>query len=79
MVEECPLTALYGGQRRLHEAGSDAVERLSKQSMKLWTNEQQQQLDLVSLGARRRTSRAYWCASASADMGELEVHHIDIV
>ena len=45
IVEECPLTAFPGGLRRLHEAGPDAVEWLSKLSMKLWEcpNEQQQQ------------------------------------
>ena len=36
IVEECPLTAFPGGLRRLHEAGPDAVEWLSKLSMKLW-------------------------------------------
>ena len=36
IVEECPLTAFPGGLRRLHEAGPDAVECLSKLSMKLW-------------------------------------------
>ena len=35
IVEECPLTAFPGGLRRLHEAGPDAVEWLSKLSMKL--------------------------------------------
>ena len=35
IVEECPLTAFPGGMRRLHEAGPDAVEWLSKLSMKL--------------------------------------------
>ena len=35
IVEECPLTAFSGGLRRLHEAGPDAVEWLSKLSMKL--------------------------------------------
>ena len=36
IVEECPLTAFPGGLRRLHEAGPNAVEWLSKLSMKLW-------------------------------------------
>ena len=36
IVEECPLTAFPGGLRRLHEAGPDAVEWLTKLSMKLW-------------------------------------------
>ena len=36
IVEECLLTALPGGLRRLHEACPDAVEWLSKLSMKLW-------------------------------------------
>ena len=35
VVEECPLTAFPGGLRRLHEAGPDAVEWLSRLSMKL--------------------------------------------
>ncbi len=35
IVEECPLTAFPVGLRRLHEAGPDAVEWLSKLSMKL--------------------------------------------
>ena len=35
IVEECPLTAFPRGLRRLHEAGPDAVEWLSKLSMKL--------------------------------------------
>ena len=35
IVEECPLTAFPGGLRRLHEAGPDALEWLSKLSMKL--------------------------------------------
>ena len=35
IVEECPLTAFPGGLRRLHVAGPDAVEWLSKLSMKL--------------------------------------------
>ena len=36
IVEECPLTAFPVGLRRLHEAGPDAVEWLSKLSMQLW-------------------------------------------
>ena len=35
-VEECPLTAFPGSLRCLHETGPDAVEWLSKLSMKLW-------------------------------------------
>ena len=35
IVEECPLTAFPGGLRRLHQAGHDAVEWLSKLSVKL--------------------------------------------
>ena len=42
IVEECPLTALTRGLRRLHEAGPDAVEWLS---MKLSVPNEQQQLD----------------------------------
>ena len=34
IVEECPLTALPGGLQRLHQAGPDAVEWLSRLSMK---------------------------------------------
>ena len=36
IIEECPLTAFPGGLRRLHEMGPDAVEWLSKLTMKLW-------------------------------------------
>ena len=35
IVEECPLTAFPGGLRLLHEAAPDAMERLSRVSMKL--------------------------------------------
>ena len=35
IVEECPLTAFPGGLRRIHEAGPDAVEWLSKLSMSM--------------------------------------------
>ena len=35
IVEECPLTAFPGGLRRLHQADPDAVEWLSKLSVKL--------------------------------------------
>ena len=34
IVEECPLTAFPGNLRRLHEAGPDEVEWLSRLSMK---------------------------------------------
>ena len=34
-VEDCPLTAFPGGLQRLHQAGPDAVECLSRLSMKL--------------------------------------------
>ena len=34
-VEENPLTAFPGGLQRLHQAGHDAVEWLSRLSMKL--------------------------------------------
>ena len=36
IVEECPLTAFPGGLQRLHQAGHDAVEWLSRLSLKLW-------------------------------------------
>ena len=36
IVEECPLTAFPGGLQRLHQAGPDAVEWLSRLSLKLW-------------------------------------------
>ena len=35
IVEECPLTAFPGGLQRLHQAGPDAVEWLSRLSFKL--------------------------------------------
>ena len=35
IVEECPLTAFPGGLQRLHKAGPDAVEWLSRLSLKL--------------------------------------------
>ena len=35
IVEECPLTAFPGGLQRLHQAGPDAVEWLSRLSLKL--------------------------------------------
>ena len=35
IVEECPLTAFLGGLQRLHQAGHDAVELLSRLSLKL--------------------------------------------
>ena len=35
IVEECPLTAFPGGLQRLHQAGPDAVEWLSKLLLKL--------------------------------------------
>ena len=35
IIGECPLTAFPGGLRRLHEAGPDAVEWLSRLSLKL--------------------------------------------
>ena len=35
IVEECPLTAFPGGLQHLHQAGPDAVEWLSKLSVKL--------------------------------------------
>ena len=43
IVEECPLTAFPGGLRHLHEPGADAVEWLSKLSMKLRSVPNQQQ------------------------------------
>ena len=36
IVEECPLTAFPGGLQHLHQAGPDAVEWLSRLSLKLW-------------------------------------------
>ena len=36
IVEECPLISFPGGLRRLHQAGPDAVDWLSRLSMKLW-------------------------------------------
>ena len=33
IVEECPLTAFPGGLRRIHQAGPDAVEWLTRLSM----------------------------------------------
>ena len=35
IVEECPLTTFPGGLQRLHQAGPDAVEWLSRLSLKL--------------------------------------------
>ena len=35
IVEECPLTEFPGGLQRLHQVGPDAVEWLSRLSMKL--------------------------------------------
>ena len=35
IVEDCPLTAFLGGLPRLHQAGPDAVEWLSRLSLKL--------------------------------------------
>ena len=37
IVEECPLTAVPGGLRRIHQAGPDALEWLSKLSVKRTT------------------------------------------
>ena len=36
IVEECPLTVFPGGKQRLQQAGPDAVEWLSRLSLKLW-------------------------------------------
>ena len=35
IMTECPLTAFPGGLQRLHQAGPDAVEWLSRLSLKL--------------------------------------------
>ena len=50
IVEECPLTAFPGGLRRLHEAGPDAVEWLSRLSMKLWECSKQTTTTTESIG-----------------------------
>ena len=62
IVEECPLTAFPGGLRRLHEAGPDAVEWLSKLFMKLWqcSKRTTTTLLLVSTCGMTQFSRPLW-------------------
>ena len=50
IVDEFPLTAFSGGLRRLHEAGPDAVEWLSKLSMKLWECSKRTTTTLIKSG-----------------------------